>query len=70
MLSVSLNSLILLAGYCEATLAHMERLCIDDNCRGGGWEECPPMQVPRTKFCAVQYNHNYILVMGGKDQDG
>jgi hypothetical protein len=69
MQSVSLNSLIILAGYCEATLAHMERLCIDDGCRGG-WEDCPPMKIARTKFCAVQYNQNYILVMGGKDQDG
>ncbi len=65
----NLNSLIFIAGYCEATLAHMERLCIDDIHRGV-WEECPPMKIARTKFSAVQYSHNYILVMGGKDHEG
>lgn len=38
-----------LAGFCENSLGHVERLNVDKM----EWEEISSVKLPRTKFCAV-----------------
>lgn len=66
--SVSEPSSFIAAGFCESSLAHVERLNVDTLL----WEELSPVLTPRTKFCVIQNpsDAGEVFILGGKDQDG
>jgi hypothetical protein len=56
-----------LAGFCESSLGHVERLNIESM----EWEKLNSITIPRTKFqCVSGLSNNEILIIGGKDQEG
>jgi len=44
-----LNLSHFVAGFCESSLGHVERLNVETM----SWEDLAPVKVPRTKFCVV-----------------